>query len=93
MITNYVRDYINLVVRIAHIICNHPVFWSEFPGKSVSRGRSVSDYSTDLTTWIRFPTKARFPVHNRVKTGSEVHPTYYHTGSRGSFGMDETAGA
>jgi len=25
MITNDVSDYINLFVRIAHIICNHPV--------------------------------------------------------------------
>jgi len=24
MITNNVSDYINLLVRIAHIICNHP---------------------------------------------------------------------
>jgi len=26
MITNDVSDYINLLVRIAHIICNHPVY-------------------------------------------------------------------
>jgi len=26
MITNDVSDYINLLVRIAHIICNHPIF-------------------------------------------------------------------
>jgi len=25
VITNYVNDYINLLVRIAHIICNHPL--------------------------------------------------------------------
>jgi len=25
MITNDVNDYIHLLVRIAHIICNHPV--------------------------------------------------------------------
>jgi len=25
MITNDVSDYINLLVRIAHIICNHPL--------------------------------------------------------------------
>jgi hypothetical protein len=25
-ISNYVSDYINLLVRIAHIICNHPLF-------------------------------------------------------------------
>jgi len=24
MITNYVSDYINLLVRISYIICNHP---------------------------------------------------------------------
>jgi len=27
MITNGVSDYIDLLVRIAHIICNHPVFY------------------------------------------------------------------
>jgi hypothetical protein len=26
VITNDVRDYINLLVRIAHIICNNPLF-------------------------------------------------------------------
>jgi len=26
VITNDVRDYINLSVRIAHIICNHPLY-------------------------------------------------------------------
>jgi hypothetical protein len=26
VITNYVNDYINLLVRIAHIICNYPLF-------------------------------------------------------------------
>jgi tRNA1(Val) A37 N6-methylase TrmN6 len=26
MITNDVSDYINLLVRFAHIICNHPYF-------------------------------------------------------------------
>jgi hypothetical protein len=26
MITNDVSDYINLLVRIAHIICNHPLY-------------------------------------------------------------------
>jgi hypothetical protein len=26
MITNDVSDYINLLVRIAHIICNHPIY-------------------------------------------------------------------
>jgi len=26
MIANNVSDYINLLVRIAHIICNHPIF-------------------------------------------------------------------
>jgi len=25
VITNYVNDYIHLLVRIAHIICNHPM--------------------------------------------------------------------
>jgi hypothetical protein len=25
VITNDVSDYINLLVRIAHIICNHPI--------------------------------------------------------------------
>jgi hypothetical protein len=28
MITNDVSDYINLWVRIAHIICNHPVYFA-----------------------------------------------------------------
>jgi len=27
VITNDVSDYINLLVRIAHIICNHPLHW------------------------------------------------------------------
>jgi len=26
MITNDVSDYINLLVRLSHIICNHPLF-------------------------------------------------------------------
>jgi len=26
VITNYVGDYTTLLVRIAHIICNHPTF-------------------------------------------------------------------
>jgi hypothetical protein len=26
IITNYVSDYINLLVKIAHIICNHPLY-------------------------------------------------------------------
>jgi len=26
VITNDVSDYTNLLVRIAHIICNHPLF-------------------------------------------------------------------
>jgi len=26
MITNDVNDYINLLVRIAHITCNHPIY-------------------------------------------------------------------
>jgi hypothetical protein len=26
VITNYVSNYINLLVRISHVICNHPVF-------------------------------------------------------------------
>jgi len=26
MMTNYVSDYINLLVRIAHIICNHALY-------------------------------------------------------------------
>jgi putative NADPH-quinone reductase len=26
LITNDVSDYINLLVRIAHIICNHPTY-------------------------------------------------------------------
>jgi hypothetical protein len=25
VITNFMNDYINLLVRIAHIICNHPI--------------------------------------------------------------------
>jgi hypothetical protein len=28
MITNDVSDYINLLARIAHIICNHPILRS-----------------------------------------------------------------
>jgi hypothetical protein len=28
VITNDVSDYINLLVRIAHIICNHPTYFS-----------------------------------------------------------------
>jgi len=28
VIINYVSDYINLLVRIAHIICNHPLYTS-----------------------------------------------------------------
>jgi len=28
VITNYVSDYINLLVRIAHIICNHNLLQS-----------------------------------------------------------------
>jgi len=27
VITNGVSDYINLLVRIAHIICNHPMMF------------------------------------------------------------------
>jgi len=27
VIKNDVSDYINLLVRIAHIICNHPLYW------------------------------------------------------------------
>jgi len=29
MITNDVSDYINLLVRIAHIICNHLLLYAE----------------------------------------------------------------
>jgi hypothetical protein len=32
VITNDVSDYINLLVRIAHIICNHPIFSIETGG-------------------------------------------------------------
>jgi len=27
VITNDVSDYVNLLVRIAHIICNHPLYF------------------------------------------------------------------
>jgi NAD-dependent oxidoreductase involved in siderophore biosynthesis len=33
MITNDVNNYINLLVRIVHIICNHPLFVAD--GESV----------------------------------------------------------
>jgi hypothetical protein len=32
VITNDVNDYINLLVRIAHIICNHPLYTEQQSG-------------------------------------------------------------
>jgi len=29
VITNNVSDYMNLLVRIAHIICNHPLYYGK----------------------------------------------------------------
>jgi len=44
VITNDVSDYINLLVRIAHIICNHPVHLkliSNFHLRKIERLSSV----------------------------------------------------
>jgi hypothetical protein len=30
VIANDVSGYINLLVRIAHIICNHPIYWLSY---------------------------------------------------------------
>jgi hypothetical protein len=45
MITNDVSDYINLLVRIAHIICNHPYYSMEF-----SDGLIQKDARTETIT-------------------------------------------
>jgi len=42
MITNGVSDYVNLLVRMAHIICNHPIF----------RGMCML-WSSSLCTFLR----------------------------------------
>jgi len=54
MITNDVSDYINLLVRIAHIICNHPLFWSIVTGMGTELPRvSHFIYLSDNTiNWL-----------------------------------------
>jgi len=37
-ITNDVIDYINLLVRIAHTICNHPLYWTGSSGQTTRGG-------------------------------------------------------
>jgi len=48
VITNYVSDYINLLVRIAHIICNHPILVIH-TGIHIS---ALARYSTRQNTYI-----------------------------------------
>jgi len=50
VITNDVSDYINLLVRIAHIICNRLIF----PSPSFERKLHESDWLFDHTLFSDF---------------------------------------
>jgi hypothetical protein len=49
MITNDVSDYRNLLVRITHIICNHPILYIETLFLRTPRNTWDGNIKTDLT--------------------------------------------
>jgi hypothetical protein len=63
MITNDVSDYINIFVRIAHIICNLSVY------------QSVQRLATGWMIGVSFPNvDGNFSLPHHVQTGSGAHP-------------------
>jgi len=53
VITNYVSDYISLLVRIAHIICNHPLFLSLWVYRYTAHVYRTIEMHTRTFVWTR----------------------------------------
>jgi hypothetical protein len=82
MITNHVSDCINLLVRIALIICNHSAV-----------GIALSYGLDDRGSRVRFTAGAgNFSLHHRVQNGFGAHTASYPMVTRRSFPGGKAAG-
>jgi hypothetical protein len=54
VITNDVSDYLNLLVRIAHIICNHPLYLTKMQNGQQKRNNTLNK-NTDALPLVKHP--------------------------------------
>jgi hypothetical protein len=83
VITNDVSDYINVLVRIVHIICYHPLgFMYLCKSRDSSVGIALDYGLDDRGSRVRLPAGAgNFSLHHRVQNGSGAHPASYPMGT------------
>jgi len=91
--TNDVSDYINLLVRMAHIICNHAVYHFHFTRANTWVGTDTvlragrSGFNSRHGQWWELF------LRHRVQTGSEAHPASYAMGTGALTPRGKSAGA